>query len=118
MTPMTTETAALLLAMASNPDQNASPWQMLLPFVFVLGIFYFIILLPMKRKQKKVQQFLDALKVNDRVITTSGIYGVITKIGDRSIQLQIADKVRIEVSRAAIGGYQGQEPVVTDNQSQ
>ena len=69
-------------------------------------------LLPRKRKQQKVQEFLDNLKVNDRVITTSGIYGQITRLGEQSVQLQIADKVRIEVARAAIGGYQGQAPVV------
>jgi preprotein translocase subunit YajC len=118
MTPMTTtDTAELLLALpgATPGDQSVSPWVQLLPFVFVLGIFYFIILLPMKRKQKKVQQFLEALKVGDRVITTGGIFGVITKLSDKSVQLQIADKVRIDVSKAAIGGYQGQEPVVVEN---
>ena len=83
-----------------------------MPFVLVLGIFYFIILLPMRRKQQKVQEFLDSLKVNDKVITTGGIYGQITRLGEQSVQLQIADKVRIEVSKAAIGGYQGQPPVV------
>ena len=112
---MTTETAGLLLAMATPADGSGSPLVQLLPFVFVLAIFYFIILLPMKRKQKKVQQFLEALKVNDRVITTGGIYGQITKISERSVQLQIADKVRIEISKAAIGGYQGQEPVAPEN---
>ena len=112
---MTTETAGLLLAMATPGDSSVSPLVQLLPFAFVLGIFYFIILLPMKRKQKKVQQFLETLKVNDRVITTGGIYGVIIKVSERSVKLEIADKVRIEVSKAAIGGYQGQEPVGPDN---
>jgi preprotein translocase subunit YajC len=46
------------------------------------------------------------------VITTGGIYGQVTKLGDQSVQLQIADKLRIEVAKAAIGGYQGQPPVV------
>ncbi len=114
MTPMS-ETAGLLLAMATPGDQAVSPWVQLAPFVFILAIFYFIIILPMRRRQKKVQVFLDALKVNDRVITTGGIYGVITKINDRSVQLQVADKVRIEISKAAIGGYQGQEPVAPQN---
>jgi preprotein translocase subunit YajC len=82
------------------------------PLLLVVGIFYFIILLPMKRKQQKVQEFLGNLKVNDKVITTGGIYGQITKLSDKSVQLQIADKIRIEVAKAAIGGYQGQEPVV------
>ena len=85
-----------------------------LPFAIILAIFYFLILLPMKRRQKKIQAFQDSLKVGDKVITTSGIYGQITKVSDKTIQVQIADKVRIEVSRAAVAGYQGQEPVVTE----
>jgi preprotein translocase subunit YajC len=94
------------------PPQGGSPWLQFVPFVLVLAIFYFIILLPMKRKQQKVQAFLDGLKVGDRVITTGGIYGQITRLGDQSLQLQVADKIKIEVARAAIGGYQGQPPVV------
>ena len=94
------------------PPNGGSAWVQLVPFVLVLGVFYFIILLPMKRKQQKVQQFLGSLKVGDKVITTGGIYGQITRIGDQSVQLQIADKIRIEVARAAVGGYQGQPPVV------
>jgi preprotein translocase subunit YajC len=100
-----------VLAMGTPPD-GGSPWLQLVPFVIVLGIFYFIILLPMRRKQQKVQQFLEGLKVGDRVITTGGIYGQVTKLGEQSVQLQIADKIRIEVAKAAIGGYQGQAPVV------
>jgi len=95
-----------------TPPGGGSPWLQLVPFVLVLAIFYFIILLPMKRKQQKVQQFLENLKVGDRVITTGGIYGQVTRLGEQTIQLQIADKIRIDVARAAIGGYQGQPPVV------
>jgi preprotein translocase subunit YajC len=100
-----------LFAMGLSPD-GANPLVQIVPFFLILGIFYFIILLPSKRKQQKVQQFLDSLKVNDKVITTSGIHGQITRLNDQVVQLQIADKVRIDVSRAAIGGYQGQPPVV------
>ncbi len=96
-------------------DGASSPLLQIVPFVLILGIFYFIILLPTKRKQQKVKEFLDNLKVNDRIITTSGIYGQITRLSDQSVQLQIADKIRIEVARAAIGGYQGQPPVVDQN---
>src|SRR5207247_1838214 len=102
---------ASVFALGASPD-GGSPWPQLVPFVLVLGIFYFIILLPMKRKQQKVQAFLDSLKVNDRVITTGGIYGQIMKVDEQKVQLQIAEKVRIEVAKTAIGGYQGQPPVV------
>jgi preprotein translocase subunit YajC len=110
MTP-TTSFAAGLLAMAAPADQAMSPWVQLIPFALVLAIFYFVILLPMKRRQKKVQEFLEALKVGDRVVTTGGIFGAITKISDLSVQLQIAPNVRVDVSRSAIVGFQGQAPV-------
>src|SRR4030095_3687095 len=88
----------------------------ILPFAIILGIFYFLILMPMKKRQKKVQEFQEALKVGDKVVTTSGIYGQLTTLKDQTVQVQIAHKGRIEVARAAIGGLQGQEPVV-DNQN-
>ena len=101
-----------VLAMGAAPGSGVNPYVQLVPIALVFAIFYFIILLPTKRKQQKVKEFLDSLKVNDRIITTSGIYGQITRLGDQSVQVQIADKVRIEVSKAAIGGYQGQPQVV------
>jgi preprotein translocase subunit YajC len=81
----------------------------------MVAIFYFVLVLPMRKRQQKVQAFLQALKVGDRVVTSGGIYGSITKVNEQSIQLQIANNVRVEVSRAAVVGYQGQEPVVTDS---
>jgi preprotein translocase subunit YajC len=90
-------------------------WAQLVPFAMVLAILYFLILLPMKRQRKKIQDFQGGLKVNDKIITTGGIFGVITRVNDNSVQLQVADKVRIEIARNAIGGYQGQEPVVQES---
>ncbi len=107
--------AGPVFAMGLTAD-GASPLLQVVPFALILGIFYFIILLPAKRKQQKVQQFQDGLKVNDKIITTSGIYGQITRLDDQKVQIQVADKIRIDVSRAAIGGLQGQPPVVETNQ--
>jgi preprotein translocase subunit YajC len=90
----------------------SNTWLTLVPYVLILGIFYFVILLPMRKKQQKVEAFLRNLKAGDRVITTGGIYGQITKLNDQTVQLQIAEKIRIEVAKASIGGYQGQPPVV------
>ena len=89
----------------------------LLPFAIILGIFYFLILMPMKNRQKKIQEFQESLKVGDKVITTSGIYGQVTRLNEKSLQIQIADRVRIEIARAAVAGYQGQEPVVPESNS-
>ena len=109
---------SFVLAMATPQQGAPNPWLQLIPFALILGIFYFVMVLPMRKRQQKVQAFLAALKVNDRVITTGGIYGSITRLSDQSVQLQVANNVRIEVSRAAIVGYQGQDPVVPEGNQQ
>jgi preprotein translocase subunit YajC len=100
------------------PGTNASPWLQLIPFVLILGIFYFVMILPMRKRQQKVQDFQSGLKVGDKVITSGGIFGSITRVSEQSVQLQIANNVRIEVSRPAIVGFQGQEPVVPEGNQQ
>jgi preprotein translocase subunit YajC len=107
----------ILVAMGTAQPGAPSAWVQLIPFVLVVGIFYVVILLPMRRRQQKVRAFLDALKVGDRIVTSGGLFGTITRLGDQSVQLQVADKVRVEISRNAVVGYQGQEPVVSENQS-
>jgi len=101
-----------VLAMAAPTGGN--PLLGLLPAVLILGIFYFVLLLPMRRRQKKVQEFLAALKVGDRVVTSGGIYATITRLGDVSLQVQVAERVRFDIARNAVVGYQGQEPVVPE----
>ena len=101
----------MLLALGASSGQ-VSPLIQLIPFALVLAIFYFVILLPTRNRQKKVAAFLAALKVGDKVVTSGGIYGSIAKVSDDAVQLQIAPNVRVDISRAAIVGYQGQAPVV------
>jgi preprotein translocase subunit YajC len=101
-----------VLAMAQTGQGSSSALVQIFPFVLMLGIFYLLVLMPMRKRQKKVQDFQAGLKVGDRVITTGGMYGQVTRVTDTAVQLQIADKERVENARASIGGYQGQEPVV------
>jgi preprotein translocase subunit YajC len=93
-------------------QQGGSLLIQFLPFAMILAIFYLMVLMPMRKRQKKIQEFQAALKVGDRVVTTGGIHGQITKVTDQLVQLQIAQNVRIDIAKAAIGGLQGQDPVV------
>ena len=104
-----------LSVFAMTPPGGLQAFSTFLPFAIILGIFYFLILLPMKRRQKKIQEFQENLKVGDKIVTTGGIYGKITRVTDKTLQVEIADRVRIELSRAAVAGYQGQDPVVQDS---
>jgi preprotein translocase subunit YajC len=104
-----------LWAMGAAPQGQPSPLLQFLPFLLILGVFYFVIMLPMKKKQQKVQAFLTALKVGDKVVTSGGLFGSITRLSEQSVQLQIANNVRVEISKAAIVGFQGQEPVAPES---
>ncbi|CAN5678735.1 hypothetical protein BH24ACI5_BH24ACI5_00310 [soil metagenome] len=100
---------------AMTPPGGLQAFSAFLPFAIILAIFYFLILLPMKRRQKKIQEFQENLKVGDKIVTTGGMYGKITRVTDKTLQVEIADRVRIELSRAAVAGYQGQDPVVQES---
>jgi preprotein translocase subunit YajC len=103
-----------VVAMSPSADPAAPAWLQFAPFALILGIFYFVILAPMRKRQKKVAEFQQALKVGDKVVTTSGLYGTVARVGDTSVQLKIAEKVNIEVTKASVAGYQGQDPVVPE----
>jgi preprotein translocase subunit YajC len=80
-----------------------------LPLVFILAIFYLIVFLPARRRQKKLQEMIDSLKVGDKVVTSGGIYGTIVGFKDDRIQLRIAENVKIELSRNAVTALQESE---------
>ena len=80
-----------------------------LPLVLILGIFYLIVFLPARRRQKKLQDMIDNLKAGDKVITSGGIYGTIVGFKDDRIQLRIAENVKVELSRNAVTALQESE---------
>jgi len=79
---------------------------LLVPMVAMIAIFYFLVIGPQRRHQKKLDEMRNALKAGDKVITTSGIFGTIVGIEPDSVQLRIADQVRIKVLRSAVAGPQ------------
>ncbi len=96
---------------AAAPPGGAQPNFLvsLLPFVLIAVVFYFVLIAPARRKQKKVAEMLANLKPGDRVVTSGGIYGTIVAVSEGVVQLRVADQVKIEVARHAIAGLQQQD---------
>ena len=86
----------------------------LLPMVFIFVIFYFLLIAPMRKKQKKTQEMLSKLKKGDEVITGGGIFGRVTALDEERgfVILQISDNTKIKVLRSAISGL-ASEPEAT-----
>ena len=77
-----------------------------LPLIFILVIFYLIVFLPARKRQKKLDEMIRGLKPGDKVVTSGGIYGTIVGFKGDRIQLRIAENVKIEMSRNAVTALQ------------
>ncbi|MDR9502350.1 MAG: preprotein translocase subunit YajC [Desulfurivibrionaceae bacterium] len=72
------------------------------PMILIFVVFYFLLIRPQQKKARQQQEFLGSLKKGDEVVTSGGIYGKITGLTDTVVTLEIADDLRIKVSRSAI----------------
>ena len=76
----------------------------LFPIILMLGVMWFFLIRPQQKKQKEHKEMINRLKKGDRVVTSGGLYGRITGVTDNTLTVEIADKVRVKVSRAHVSG--------------
>ncbi len=81
----------------------------LMPFVLIFGVFYFLIIVPQRRRQKALQDMVAAIKPGDRIVTSGGIYATVKQVKEKSLLVMSADKSLLEISRASVSGLQGEE---------
>ena len=72
--------------------------------ILIIAIFYFLIIRPQQSKAKQQKSFLANLKKGDTIVTSGGLYGKITGITDEAVTVEIAEKVRVKVSKSAVAG--------------
>jgi preprotein translocase subunit YajC len=93
-----------IFAMFFQGDSGSSLIWGLLPFVFIFGIFYFLVIMPQKRQQKELQQLITELKINDEVVTNGGVIGKIKEVRDTSFIILSGEKSFLEVAKSAVVG--------------
>ena len=93
------------LTLAQQAD-TASILMQFAPIIIIAVIFYLLIFMPMRKRQKKLESVIGALRNGDRVITNSGIYGVVAGVKDKTLILKVSDQVKIEIAKNAIAGLQ------------
>ena len=89
---------------AAPAASGAAMFSQFVPLILIFLVFYFLLIRPQQKKTKEHQNYLANLKRGDKVITGGGIYGQITGLTDNVVTLEVADGVRIKVSRTAILG--------------
>jgi preprotein translocase subunit YajC len=97
----------ILLALAGSAPGEPPAFASLILMAMIFGIFYFVLILPMKTKQKKLEDLVKQLKSGDKVIINPGIFGTIVGVEDDAFQVRVDDKTKLKVLKSAVSGLQG-----------
>jgi preprotein translocase subunit YajC len=93
----------IFLAQAPAPAPGAGSGLIsMLPFVLIFIIMYYVMLRPQMRRQKEQAKLVSSLKTGDRVVTTSGIHGLISNVKDTTVIVKVADNVKLEMEKTAV----------------
>lgn len=92
----------LFFGQVGGGGSGGSPFSGLIILIPLFGLMYFLLYRPQQQKQKQLQEMLSKLKVGDKVMTTSGAIGVISKVSEKIVHITLAEKVEIEFVRAAV----------------
>jgi len=96
-------TSLLILDAASTVGAPApNPITQFAPLIFIGVIFYFLLIRPQQKQRKEQQKLIESIKTGDKVVTSSGIHGMISNVKERTVLLKIADNVKIEIDKAAV----------------
>ena len=97
----------ILIALGGQPQSGQpNPFGSLVMMGLIFAVFYFVLILPMRRKQKKLEALVKELKTGDKVLLNAGIFGTIVAVEDEAFHLRIDDKTRIKVLKSAVAGLQ------------
>lgn len=91
-------------ALAAQQPGAGGVWASLIPLLLIFLVFYFLLILPQQRRLKQHRRFLQELKKGDMVVTSGGLHGRIVALDDQVVTLEVADRVRVRVSREHIAG--------------
>ena len=89
-------------------EGQSSAWIQLVPLVFFFVVIYFLLIRPARKRQKQTQTMLDALKPGDRVVTSGGLIGTVAAVDRHVVQLRIADKLKVDVTKSSVVGLHDQ----------
>jgi preprotein translocase subunit YajC len=99
--------ASVWAVAAAAPSQGSQPQQgnllvLMIPYALIFVAFYFLMIRPTRQRQKEHAKLLDALKPGDKVVCAGGIHATVVGVTEGTVQVRIADQVRVDVEKASI----------------
>ena len=97
----------LLAIGGPTPGGDPPAFASLVMMSLIFGIFYFVLILPMKNKQRKLEELVKTLKSGDKVIVNPGIFATVVAVEDDALTVRIDEKTKMKVLKSAVAGLQG-----------
>lgn len=97
-----------------NGTPGGGTLSMVMMFGLIFSVFYFLVILPAKKQQRKKEAMISALKKGDKVVTSGGIYGTVAHVEEQTLLLKISENTKIRISKTAIGGPVGPDGAPSD----
>ena len=104
---------AYAMGTGGGAGQGAGPGGMIIPLVLMFAIMYFLVIRPQNKQKKQHQEMINNLKKGDKILTSGNIYGLITSIDETTITVEIADKVRVKMTRNSVNALVNPQPQKT-----
>ena len=96
----------LFLSLAQSTPAAPAPWMQFAPLLFIGVIFYFLLIRPQQKQRKQHQALVTSLKTGDKVVTSSGIHGIIANVKEGTFLVKVADNVKLEIDKAAVAAIE------------
>ena len=108
-----------LLAQAASPaPEGVGPQpsflMSIMPLIFVFVIFYFLLIRPQQKRQKAHEKLVASVKTGDRVVTSSGMHGIVANVKEKTLLVKVADNVKIEFDRSSVASVEKSAEVVEE----
>jgi len=91
-------------ALAAPATSQPDPIMSFLPLILIFAVFYFLLIRPQSKRAKELKQMISALAKGDEVVTTGGLLGKVTEVGETFVTVEIADGVQVKVQKNAVAG--------------
>ena len=80
-----------------------------IPILLVFAIFYFLLIAPMRKRQKALATLVENLKKGDRIITNGGLYGTVAGVEEKAVVVKVAENVKVKIAKSSVAGLADQE---------
>jgi preprotein translocase subunit YajC len=106
---------SIVLQAANGAAEGGRGFMSFLPFILIIVVLWFLMIMPQRKRQKETQKMLEALQPKDKVVTIGGIIAEVAKVKKDTVVLNLGKDVQVEVRKNAVASKLSDDKEASDN---